>query len=54
MYFGVYFVRPDGSSVNAFESLTAPDEQTGSANRQLSDSDVAQLVQDPGLRFTGP
>ena len=53
-YFGVYFVRPDGSSANAFESLTAPDEQTGSANRQLSDSDVAQLVQDPRLRFTGP
>lgn len=53
-YFGVYFVRPDGSSVNAFESLTAPDEQTGSAMRQLSDSDVAQLVQDPRLSFTGP
>ena len=53
-YFGVYFVRPDGSSVNAFESLTAPDEQTGSAKRQLSDSDLAQLVQDPRLRFTGP
>ena len=52
-YFGVYFVRADGSSVNAFESLTAPDERTGSADRQLSDDDVVRLVRDPRLRFSG-
>ena len=50
-YFGVYFVRPDGSTVNAFESLTARTEQAGASHRELSDAELAQLVQDPRLVF---
>ncbi|WP_028636055.1 hypothetical protein [Nocardioides sp. URHA0032] len=52
-YFGVYFVRPDGSAVNAFESVPAQSEQAGTAGRQLSDADLADLVRDPRLHFTG-
>jgi hypothetical protein len=52
-YFGVFFVRPDGSAVNAFESLIAPDEATAVAQRQLSDADMEALVQDQRLSFTG-
>lgn len=52
-YFGVYLARPDGSAVSAYESLTAPDEATAIAQRQLTDAEVEALVQDPGLRFSG-
>lgn len=50
-YFGVYFVRPDGSTVNAFESLTALDVATAKAQRQLKDPDLEELVQDQRLAF---
>jgi hypothetical protein len=52
-YFGVYFARPDGSVVNAFESLTAPDEATAASRRQFSDADLARVIQDQRLSFTG-
>lgn len=52
-YFGTYFVRPDGSVVNAFEMVTARREQDATAGRQLSDADLAKLVQDERLWFTG-
>lgn len=50
-YFGVYLVREDGSAVNAFESLTAPGEEAGQAQRQVSDAELAALAQDPRLTF---
>jgi hypothetical protein len=50
-WFGTYFIRADGSGVNAFESLVADDEQSGAAHRQLKEADVAALVQDPRLSF---
>ncbi len=53
-YFGVSFERPDGSAVSVYESLDAPDEQTGQERRRLTGTDAAALVQDPRLVFTGP
>jgi hypothetical protein len=50
-WFGTYFVADDGHFVNAFESVRAPDEQTATGERQLSDSDLEALVEDPRLRF---
>jgi hypothetical protein len=50
-WFGTYFVSHDGHFVNAFESVQAPDEQTAAGQRQLSDSDMEALVQDPRLSF---
>ena len=50
-WFGSYFVRDDGFGVNAFESLTAAGEQAAAAQRVLSDSALAALVQDPRLTF---
>jgi hypothetical protein len=50
-WFGTYFVGDDGHFVNAFESVHAPDEQTAAGQRQLSDSDLEALAQDPRLTF---
>jgi hypothetical protein len=53
-WFGTYFVADDGHFVNAFESVQAPDEQTATGQRQLSDHDIEALVEDPRLSFTRP
>jgi hypothetical protein len=54
LWFGTYFVSDDGHFVNAFESVQAPDEQTAAGQRQLSDTDLEALVQDPRLSFNRP
>ena len=50
-WFGTYFVGDDGRFVNAFEAVVAPDVQSATDQRQLTDSDMAGLVEDPRLRF---
>jgi hypothetical protein len=50
-WFGTYFVADDGHFVNAFESVRAPDQDTAAGLRQLSDSQLEALVEDPRLTF---
>jgi len=50
-WFATFFVADDGHFVNAFESVRAPDEQSATGRRQLSDADLEALVEDPRLTF---
>ena len=50
-YFGTFFYRPDGTFTNAWEIVNANDEATAESQRHVTDTDLAALVQDPGLTF---
>jgi hypothetical protein len=50
-WFGTYFVSDDGRFVNAFEAVVAPDVQTATDLRQLTDDGMEGLVEDPRLAF---
>jgi hypothetical protein len=46
-WFGTYFVREDGSVVNAFEHVPVGK----AADRVVTDEQLERLVQDPALSF---
>jgi len=52
-YFGTFFARDDGTFANAWEIVRADGEAAAAGQRQVSNADLADLVQDPGLTFAG-
>ncbi len=50
-YFGTYFTRDDGTFTNVWEIVTADGQREASAQRHVTDAQLAALVQDPGLAF---
>jgi hypothetical protein len=50
-YFGSYFKRDDGTFANAWEIVAAEEEGAAVSQRHVTDAELEQLVQDPGLTF---